>query len=155
MAVYFIRAGSDGPVKIGTAANPTNRMRELQTGSSLPLHLLRVVDGNRETESAYHARFEQHAIHGEWFSYTPEMDSLVIPYRPSESKPEYKKPAEKIIAAFGGLTKTAQALGLPVTTVQGWKERGYIPAVRQGRVLGKARDLGININEADFFGDAA
>ena len=65
------------------------------------------------------------------------------------------KPAERIIAAFGGLTKTAQALGLPVTTVQGWKERGYIPAPRQGRVLSRARDLGVDITETDFFGDAA
>jgi hypothetical protein len=65
------------------------------------------------------------------------------------------KPAERIISKFGGINPAARALGLPPSTVQGWKERGYIPAARQGRVLGKARDMGLEITEADFFEDDA
>ena len=32
--------------------------------------------------------------------------------------------AEKVVAAFGGIRPMAKKLGVAVTTVQGWKERG-------------------------------
>lgn len=64
------------------------------------------------------------------------------------------KPAEKIIAAFGGINPMRRALGHKnASTVQGWKERGFIPARQQGAVLAKARELNIEILESDFFED--
>lgn len=62
------------------------------------------------------------------------------------------KPARKIIAAFGGINRTAKALEIPVSTVQGWHERGFIPSQRQWVVLNKARSLGLDITESDFIG---
>ena len=37
MPVYIIRAGDDGPVKIGWADNAEARRRQLQTGHHKPL----------------------------------------------------------------------------------------------------------------------
>lgn len=47
--------------------------------------------------------------------------------------------AKKVVEAFGGLTKTARALGLPISTVDGWcrSERG-IPPWRDRQIMDAA-----------------
>ena len=61
-------------------------------------------------------------------------------------------PAQRIIASFGGVTALARALGhRSPTTVQGWKQRGLIPARRQQQVLDIAQALGISLTPGDFF----
>jgi hypothetical protein len=63
--------------------------------------------------------------------------------------------AERIIERFGGLSALAQALGHKhASTVQRWKESGFIPARHQQRVLDAARDKGISLDPSDFFDDA-
>ncbi len=47
-------------------------------------------------------------------------------------------PALPVIQHFGGIRPAAQKLGVPVSTVQGWKERGVIPANRREEVLAAA-----------------
>ena len=42
--------------------------------------------------------------------------------------------AEAVIERFGGVRPLATALGVPASTVQGWKERGSIPEGRQGEI---------------------
>ena len=65
-------------------------------------------------------------------------------------------PAEKIIERFGGIAALARALGhKQPSTVQGWKERGFIPARRQALVLAAARDQYIELTPADFFASDA
>ena len=60
--------------------------------------------------------------------------------------------AERIIERFGGLSALARAMGHKhVTTVQGWKERGYIPARQQDDVLEAAQREKIDLTPADFF----
>jgi len=51
--------------------------------------------------------------------------------------PEGKAAAltEKIVEAFGGIRPMAAKLDTPVTTVQGWKKRGVIPAARHDDIL--------------------
>lgn len=64
---YLIQAGDDGPVKIGsTYKRPDERLRALQTGSSEPLRLLKVLEGAHH-ERHLHARFAQFRTRGEWF----------------------------------------------------------------------------------------
>ena len=61
--------------------------------------------------------------------------------------------ARRIIEKFGGITALARALDkqtLP-SVVQGWNDRGFIPARRQQEVLDAARRLGIDLTPADFF----
>jgi hypothetical protein len=59
-------------------------------------------------------------------------------------------PAPPIIQRFGGIRPMAQKLGVPVSTVQGWKERGAIPANRREEVLSAAERHGIALEPADL-----
>jgi len=63
--------------------------------------------------------------------------------------------AARILAAFGGLTALAKALGAPVSTIQGWKTRGSIPESRHGEIIAAAGDLDIPLSASDFIGEAA
>jgi hypothetical protein len=82
MAVYFIRAGEDGPVKIGYATNPKHRMRGLQSGNWIRLKLIRVVDGDLFTERFFHEAFADKHIVREWYHYC----SLMLTLEPREPK---------------------------------------------------------------------
>lgn len=59
--------------------------------------------------------------------------------------------SRKIIQKFGGINPMARILDIPPSTVQGWKERGVIPARRQVEVIEAARREGIAVSPADFF----
>ena len=59
--------------------------------------------------------------------------------------------AEHVIGKLGGVNAAARLLGhRSASTVQGWKQRGYVPANRQKEVLEKAVAAGIDITERDF-----
>jgi hypothetical protein len=73
MPVYFIRAGEDGPVKIGHARDPRRRLAMLQTGNAAPLAIIRLVEGGREEEAAAHAQFAVARLSGEWFAFCEAM----------------------------------------------------------------------------------
>lgn len=63
--------------------------------------------------------------------------------------------AARVIARFGGVRKLQRALGHPnPTTVQGWKERGWIPSKHHQRVLEVARENGIELSANDFIPEA-
>lgn len=72
--VYFVQQGDRGPVKIGVAKDPFDRMATLQTGNPTELHLRHVVPGQRDLESKLHFRFREARIRGEWFGDQPELD---------------------------------------------------------------------------------
>ena len=59
-------------------------------------------------------------------------------------------PAAFVIAKFGGLTGTAKAIDLPVTTVQGWKDRGQIPQTHWQKLMAAAFARGHKIELSDF-----
>mgnify|MGYP001563209798 CR=1 FL=1 len=63
MQTYFIFDGLD--VKIGRGQDAIKRMNSLQCGSSKKLSLLKVLEGDLETE--LHRKFEDWRIRGEWF----------------------------------------------------------------------------------------
>lgn len=73
--------------------------------------------------------------------------------RPMNDEPESTaSEAERIIAAFGGIRPMAKTLGIAVTTVQGWKERGAIPLKRMAEIREHAARAGIDL--AAEVGDA-
>jgi hypothetical protein len=64
--VYFVRIGAS--VKIGFATDVSGRMRNIQTASPDPIHLIKVVRGTREIERGFHQRFARYQMTGEWFA---------------------------------------------------------------------------------------
>lgn len=61
---------------------------------------------------------------------------------------ETDRPASSIIDAFGGIRPMAARLGIPVSTVQGWKQRDTIPAGRMEvvRAAAAAEEIDLDIN---------
>lgn len=77
--VYFIggelRRGR--LIKIGRARNVDARLRQLQTGSPVKLHIFAAVEGDRIDEARFHVRFAKHREHGEWFKLTDSMVRII------------------------------------------------------------------------------
>jgi hypothetical protein len=63
---YFIQAGVDGPIKIGSTKNLPVRLRTLAAMSPVPLRLMAVMEGDHE--EGCHARLAAFRLHGEWFA---------------------------------------------------------------------------------------
>ncbi len=86
--VYFI-ASESGPIKIGIAGNPCDRLKGLQTSHHERLAILVVCDGGADQERAYHRQFAAHRLHGEWFERHPDILAeierlLAIQEKPNE-----------------------------------------------------------------------
>jgi len=71
--IYFIRAGDDGPVKIGVSENATQRVADLRTANPAKLSVIRLIEGGRLQERALHMEFRNLRIQGEWFKFDPRM----------------------------------------------------------------------------------
>jgi hypothetical protein len=71
----------------------------------------------------------------------------------SSSKNAPIKNADDVIEKFGGLRPMAQKTDIPVTTIQGWKKRGQIPAARRREIIKAAEahkvDLSGIVGSAD------
>ena len=63
---YFVQAGEEGPIKIGSTRNLPVRLRTLCTMSPVPLKLLGVMKG--DAEDRCHLRLGAFRLHGEWFA---------------------------------------------------------------------------------------
>src|ERR1700760_393734 len=90
-AVYIIRCGVSGPVKIGHASNPQQRLADLQVGSWEILRIIRLFKGSFPEEAALHAKFSDLYIRGEWFHFSRLMMGNVglaqIYIEPYQAKP--------------------------------------------------------------------
>jgi uroporphyrinogen-III synthase len=53
--------------------------------------------------------------------------------------------AEAVVERFGGIRPMATKLGVPVTTVQGWKNRGHIPDNRHAAIRAAAAAHGVDL----------
>lgn len=158
--VYFIRAEQVGLVKIGFSADPARRIASLAGGSPLRLDLTVRVSGTQDDERFLHHRFKVDWSHGEWFRASDSILSLIETIKVSgllpdefraEPRVEPNGPACRIIQIFGGVRATARAMALPASTVQSWKDSGYVPAKHQGALLIAARELSLSLSPEDFF----
>ncbi|BBK30283.1 hypothetical protein EDC65_2271 [Stella humosa] len=58
---------------------------------------------------------------------------------------------QTIIDRFGGVRKMARALDLGASTIQGWKQTGFVPSPRIPQIIAAGRAQGIDLAPADFF----
>lgn len=65
---------------------------------------------------------------------------------PSGNRPEITD--SEVIERFGGIRPMAAKLGVAVTTVQGWKERGHIPSSRWQQIAAFAAAHGVDLGAA-------
>lgn len=76
--VYFIKPiGMDGPVKIGTSESPVRRCGALAAWSPFPLEIAAQVEGGEVIEARFHRLFIDSHERLEWFSWTPELQSII------------------------------------------------------------------------------
>lgn len=77
-----------------------------------------------------------------------------LPFRMTWSTIMHMTQAERVISKFGTIAALQQALGHKhQSTVQHWKNSGYIPGWRIKEVLQAARDTGVPLTIEDFFAD--
>lgn len=76
--VYFIQAGTDGPVKIGFSQNFEVRFNALKRQNHNELTVLRTIPGDRLSEERFLFYFAHLRIRGDWFSYHPAMLTLTV-----------------------------------------------------------------------------
>ena len=127
MPVYIIRAGENGPVKIGFTSNMPSRLAYLKAAHYEELRVLRVLDLGIGAEGWMHRRFAHAHIRGEWFHFLPEM-LTVQPERYShiDSFPEaFQRKRAALVAALNDrpdLTygEIADHLGIKRTMIGNW-----------------------------------
>lgn len=73
---YLVAADGTHLVKIGIAKDPMRRLKELQTGQPMDLHLLWSVAGNYEND--LHVHFATYRVRGEWFDLTSLGDPIDV-----------------------------------------------------------------------------
>lgn len=68
--IYVMGEAPTGVVKIGTAINPVERLKQIQAGYPRPLRLLLALPGGRETETYLHRCFHERRVsEREWFEF--------------------------------------------------------------------------------------
>ena len=151
MSVYFIRAGKNGPVKIGSAVDVQRRLEFLQTAHWEDLTLIREVTGDGKTERRFHWMFASHRIRREWFRFHPDMliatpDEKTMDVPPAEEPKRDTTTDAQLIRDLGGMVFVARSLGINVSTVSNWGHptRG-IPWRMRLRVARLAEQRGITV----------
>lgn len=76
--IYFIQARDGGPIKIGTTIRLATRLKELAKDSGVELRVLAVVEGNRDVEQSFHARFSHLRAVGEWFEPGDDLIGFIV-----------------------------------------------------------------------------
>lgn len=149
MPVYLIRAGESGPVKIGWALDPKERLVTLQCAHHERLSLIKLWEVGRKAEKWLHDRFKHLRIRNEWFVFDPSMLSIEVPDEFPDPLPK-KAPtvrtsvlATKVIPAVGSSAELARRLGVNKTAISQWHNRN-IPV---SRAIAISRITGIPLHE--------
>lgn len=82
--IYFIQAGENGPIKIGSSDNPVERMAQLQTANAAKLKLLWTHTGDATREQKIHKLFRDEKIRGEWYNPSQKLMASVAAFPKSQ-----------------------------------------------------------------------
>ena len=75
--VYFISDKEQKYCKIGKADNLKKRLKLLQTGHPLKLHVLTTFSGGLKEEQELHRKFKKYRLLGEWFTLSEEIINFI------------------------------------------------------------------------------
>lgn len=76
--VYFIRAVSGGPVKIGVSKSISDRLMELQTGNPYKLEVIHIIqNAGLKKEKELHAKLSEYRMFGEWFEFNDKIKEMI------------------------------------------------------------------------------
>lgn len=92
--VYFLRGGNT--VKIGFSKNVSRRLEKLRNGNPESVFICKVVEGPISKEKAYHKRFAEYRVRGEWFELRGRLAKYLerdvfpisLPKSVAESRPD-------------------------------------------------------------------
>jgi hypothetical protein len=73
--IYFIE--TQGMVKIGYSNDPRRRFHNLSIGCPTKCSLVAVIEGSMSEEKDIHEMFKANRIRGEWFEFTPEINTFI------------------------------------------------------------------------------
>lgn len=96
--IYFMQAAESGRVKIGWSKRPAVRLDTLSSNDPHDLSFVRLLDAPRWVEGWLHKRYQENRLHGEWFTFVPEM----LTVEPPGARPGGKKPP--VSSRFGDYT---------------------------------------------------
>lgn len=82
--VYFIQSGNT--VKIGLSASPKERLANMAVGNHADLKLLATATGGMRRERAFHKRFADDHIRGEWFELSPAIKKCIAGLRSARKR---------------------------------------------------------------------
>lgn len=75
--VYFVEAEGLNRVKIGRTNNIKRRLKDLQTGSPVPLTVLYELPGDKSLERELQKKFLHLRIINEWFHFAEEVKTFL------------------------------------------------------------------------------
>lgn len=77
--IYFIAEDNNQRIKIGYSKDPEKRLKQLKTGNSNGLRIVKTIPGNKIEENKYHKYFERYKIPNskEWFIFSEEILAFV------------------------------------------------------------------------------
>lgn len=130
MSVYFITCREANAVKIGHSRDPQLRLKEVQCGCPFEAKLEALHPGASQEERAYHGRFADAHIRGEWFRITPVIETIIA-NNPVPKRPE-PKPLPMAISRAAeecGITVPvlAERLGLSVSELRRYEDARKMP----------------------------
>ena len=165
MAVYMIRAGVIGPVKIGFGGDVSNRLRSIVPPKPCWTWIMRVFEGARTEEAALHRRFAACREQGEWFTFDPDMmgdvglRELAVPRvkrngyrleRPDSARRIRDFFHQDILGLVGGSERIAESVGVATGSVMSLRNiqaEFYSAAVVLARQAGR-HDITLRTFEA-------
>jgi hypothetical protein len=140
MAIYWLKAGDTGAVKVGYAVDVAKRVKLLQCGAPYPLILLRQEPGDRAMEAALHRHYRTKHLRLEWYALNTadvNVDLATVARKPAPGplrpKPFVRPEVARAIQVAGGGAALAKACGVRKEAVQQWKSAG-IPPLRAQQV---------------------
>jgi len=144
MPTYIVRAGDNGPVKIGWADDVAARVADLQTGHYETLRVIREVDTWWNSEPQFHERFKDRRLRGEWFTFDPEMLTFI----PREAKSKRERLLVKVERSES--LEEARSLLEVIAGPRDWNEKRH----EIHRRLSELTGLSYARIRALFYGDA-